>query len=276
MIGIFALFAFAMNLLVGVAFRGDSFAEGLIHITVLLPLGAALVFLGTRKLHHSGVRLFHFLSVLLISGLSMWDGYDSYYGLGFLIIAFVIAYKYGYLDRGFRWKTAAWLAATAVFIELSARFGNSDDSGASPLVIAFLLFFAGFFYMVYRSDIDRLATVNANLSSDLIKAKRERYRLEKAMESNDRELAAFREAAAKADISIEEKWQSLRNEFQITRKEIEVVQYVVQTGSSNIDIAELMGIKESTVKQHIHRVLAKMDARNRADLIVLTRDYLGN
>ena len=212
----------------------------------------------------------------MISGLSIWDGYDSYYGLGFQIIAFVIAYKYGYLERGFRWKAITWLTLAAVFIELSARFGDTDDSGASLLVIAFLLFVAGFFYMVYRSDLDKLNTVNENLASDLIKTKRERYRLEKAMESNDRELTVFREAAAKADISIEEKWQSLRNEFQITRKEMEVVQFVVQTGSSNVEIAELMGIKESTVKQHIHRVLAKIDARNRADLIVLIRDYLGN
>lgn len=274
-IGIFASLASIVNFFAGFLFRGDNLVESFIHPAVLPTLIGGILFLLSGFWIHPFARMFQFISVIVVSAFSMWDGIDSFYGLGFQIIAFVIAYKYGYFDKGFRWKALTWLVLTAVFIEIASRFENTEDQGSSIIVIVFLLFFAGFFYMVYKSDIDRLSTVNEDLASDLIKAKREGYRLEKAKEANDNELSAYREAADKADISIEEKWNSLKNEFQITRKELAVVQIVVQTGSMNSEIADSLGVKESTIKQHIHRVLGKIEARDRADMIVMIRDYLG-
>jgi NarL family two-component system response regulator LiaR len=54
---------------------------------------------------------------------------------------------------------------------------------------------------------------------------------------------------------------------ELTARETEVLKYLVQ-GRSNREIAEALTISEETVKTHVGRVLAKLEAENRAQAIV--------
>ena len=57
----------------------------------------------------------------------------------------------------------------------------------------------------------------------------------------------------------------------LTRREVQVVQLVSQ-GLANKTIAENLGLREGTVKIHLHNIYQKLQISNRARLIV---SYLG-
>jgi DNA-binding NarL/FixJ family response regulator len=54
----------------------------------------------------------------------------------------------------------------------------------------------------------------------------------------------------------------------LTQREVQVLRLIAQ-GLSNEEIAELLVIAESTAKTHVKRILAKIDARDRAQAVVL-------
>jgi DNA-binding NarL/FixJ family response regulator len=55
-------------------------------------------------------------------------------------------------------------------------------------------------------------------------------------------------------------------QFQLTRREQEVLR-LLEGGLTNKEIARALGIELSTVKNHVHNLLAKSGARGRADMV---------
>jgi DNA-binding NarL/FixJ family response regulator len=53
----------------------------------------------------------------------------------------------------------------------------------------------------------------------------------------------------------------------LTERELAVLE-LVATGLSNREIADELVVTEATVKTHVGRVLSKLDARDRAQLVV--------
>lgn len=57
----------------------------------------------------------------------------------------------------------------------------------------------------------------------------------------------------------------------LSRREMEVLE-MVRNGRTNREIAGRLGISQTTVNKHVHRVLTKLGARNRAHAATLMRD----
>ena len=55
---------------------------------------------------------------------------------------------------------------------------------------------------------------------------------------------------------------------QLTDREREVLELVAK-GQSNAEIAEALYVSHATVKTHVSRLLMKLDARDRAQLVVI-------
>jgi DNA-binding CsgD family transcriptional regulator len=60
--------------------------------------------------------------------------------------------------------------------------------------------------------------------------------------------------------------------YKLTPSELRVLLAIVQVGSA-AEVAEMLGIAESTAKTHLHRLFAKTGARRQADLVRLVAGY---
>jgi DNA-binding CsgD family transcriptional regulator len=60
--------------------------------------------------------------------------------------------------------------------------------------------------------------------------------------------------------------------YKLTPSELRVLLAIVQVGSV-AEVAEALGIAESTAKTHLHRVFAKTGTKRQADLVKLVAGY---
>jgi DNA-binding CsgD family transcriptional regulator len=66
----------------------------------------------------------------------------------------------------------------------------------------------------------------------------------------------------------QKKLDRLAQDYDLTTKEKEVLQYFIQ-GLTNAQIGDTLSISESTVKKHLHNVYAKTNVRNRIQFMTL-------
>jgi DNA-binding CsgD family transcriptional regulator len=64
----------------------------------------------------------------------------------------------------------------------------------------------------------------------------------------------------------------LRSRFNLSDREVEVLQYLVN-GFSNREIAEMMYIAEATVKSHVAHIFDKLGVDNRVRVILLLKEF---
>ena len=92
-----------------------------------------------------------------------------------------------------------------------------------------------------------------------------------------------REASCPPDIlaRLFERVASLQTQLQIvnyndlsslTQRELEVLQ-LVSDGMSNKEISAHLGVELQTVKNHVHRILEKLQVHNRREAVACTRKY---
>lgn len=65
--------------------------------------------------------------------------------------------------------------------------------------------------------------------------------------------------------------KSKQNEFALTAKELDVLRLVI-AGKSNVEISDVLVRSHRTVEHHVSSVLAKMNARNRADAVLIAAE----
>lgn len=68
---------------------------------------------------------------------------------------------------------------------------------------------------------------------------------------------------------------SLRERYGLTRRQLEILEHL-GTGASNRQIAATLGLSESTVKIHLHRVMRQLGAANRTAAALIARDLGGS
>ncbi len=60
---------------------------------------------------------------------------------------------------------------------------------------------------------------------------------------------------------------AIQQQIKLTQREREVLQWM-SNGKSNWEIAQVIGLSESTVKNHVHRIFGKLQANTRAQAVV--------
>jgi DNA-binding NarL/FixJ family response regulator len=59
---------------------------------------------------------------------------------------------------------------------------------------------------------------------------------------------------------------------ELTPREREVLELVAQ-GLSNAEIAEALTLERTTIKTHVQRILTKLGARNRVEVVILAYEW---
>ena len=60
----------------------------------------------------------------------------------------------------------------------------------------------------------------------------------------------------------------------LSRREVEVLQ-LIEEGLTNREIAQRIVVEQGTVKRHVHNILSKLNARNRAEAVAKARNPIG-
>ena len=274
LIAAFGFSAFVVNLAVGLSIRDENLVEALSSPSLYVPLLFSIVFFLTRQVNHFAIRVFHVSSIVFVASLAILDLYESFYGLGFMTLAVLLSYKYGFLNPGYCWKLGIGLAMVIGLVEVSVIRSETHQFGISIAVILFLVFFTLFLFIVYRDDLEKLASKNRRLTQSLSELLAERSKIERDLQDTNRRLESYEEEIQKLMSDANSRIDGFQSHYSLTRKELEIAIIMYETGKSNREIAEDMGISEGTVKQHLSRIYSKVDVRNRAQILTVMRDYL--
>ncbi|AHC14957.1 hypothetical protein [Salinispira pacifica] len=117
-------------------FTGRVFREPIFIMPAIgLIYFSLLQFFGGKTL-----RISHIAFLTVIAAVSIIDGPENVYGMGFMILAIYLFYKYGFLQKHFIMKSVFIIVLIYVLILISF-FGNEHFS-AGINVMAFVFFFS--------------------------------------------------------------------------------------------------------------------------------------
>jgi len=130
--------------------RGWGFRTSISDPYVLIQLGAALVFfISSRsdKLYFIQPIIF-----LVIAPINFLDSHDSFYGLGFFVIAVLLLFKIGFFQR----RRILKMVGLLVYLygwELFATLRSGRSRGLSLTPVFFVTVFLAYLYILYREKI---------------------------------------------------------------------------------------------------------------------------
>ncbi|MCG8453127.1 MAG: LuxR C-terminal-related transcriptional regulator [Spirochaetales bacterium] len=227
----------------------------------------------TRKINHNINRLLQISLILLISFFATLDSYNSFYGLGFFILAVIISFKFGFLNQ--YPKTILFVAGIlfAALVEYSVWRNKIGNIGVSFSVDLFLAVFLSLIYIIYKNDIEKIEKKKNNLEKSLSGLITERVQLEAELAKKTAELTAFEKKIEEAYQKDSGNFDDLRGIYNLTKKELELLIIIYETGKSNIEIAEDLHITVGTVKQHLNRAYSKLNVRSRTQVQAMMREF---
>jgi DNA-binding CsgD family transcriptional regulator len=94
---------------------------------------------------------------------------------------------------------------------------------------------------------------------------KEKIHIEQELESHKKELL---EKNQKTEISAQQKLENFNDKFNLTNREIEVLDYIIK-GKNNKEIASGLFLTEATVKYHCSKLYIKTKVKNRSQLTAL-------
>ncbi len=220
-------------------------AFGLIMITLSLIPRESLRF-GTAK-KNIIIRLdtinkgFQLLVLILITTFSALDDHQNQYLLALIMLSGLMGIKYRFFaTRGL----IIFIIYMAAVIEYSAFSDNMVMRGL--YVILFGVFFFGIALIMFYDELSRYLGLTKKYHTRLLEVK---DKLDKLMgETLDPDQMGF------------------------TPREMDVLQTLCETRGSNLEIADLLGIKEQTVKTHIKNIFDKAGVDDRHQLMDLFKN----
>ncbi len=261
-----------INIILLITARGKGFLQAVFHPSVLLVFCFSLLIFLTRKNRGPYVRYLQVFIFLVNAAVALMDEYDSFAGMGFIILALILAYRYGLLETRTKTKLVLLSAFILVILELAIIREGGDHIGSSINILMYLAFFITITYLIYSSEINRILYSEKEYKKSLHEMEEEKRQLARDIESHHRDI---REKQSRID-DLEDRIQRLTppdktldlGAFGITPKEEEVIrEFCLNSHLTNKEIAHNLGLTTGTVKQHFSRIFRKMGIRSRQELL---------
>jgi DNA-binding CsgD family transcriptional regulator len=260
-----------LNLFFLIYSQGQGFLNALINLNVWFTLATGFLYFGFSFWNHTAVRVFQVVGLVLVASMAILDTYVSVYGLGFMILAVLLAYKYGFFTVHPKMKLILWALILIVVVLLSFYLGDTPDkSGLVLSVLVFMTYFFVFAYFIYSEEIRRVLFAEQEYEKSLQALGQERDALVGRMSQDQARLAAL-------ETRIEQERRLRDGEpidlaaAGITPAEQRLIELLCRSQASNKEIAAAMFVSVGTVKQHMNHIMAKLAAGNRSQVIAKCR-----
>ena len=273
MMSIFGICVSLLNAVIVFIIEKNNLIEGFNNPNIYLVFIITLVTILTRNIITDLVRLIHVSILILISIIGIFGAYNSFSGLGFFCLAVVLSFKYGFLNSYPKTKLVIAGIVISFIVELSAYLDQGHTRGVGISIILFFFAYLMFLYTIYKSDIDSIESSKKELEKNLSQLIAERSQLESNLSEQKQLLVEYEQQIKKALVEETGNLEKFRETYGLTKKEMEVLIIVYETGKTNQEIAEDLHIAVGTVKQHLSRSYTKLDVRNRTQMQAMLREF---
>ena len=196
------------------------------------------------------LKILQSIFIVFTGIMSMMESYDTVYGPGMFLAAWLLMRYYGYFDNYRKTKYIIFLLILIIVSQVSA-FINGDGVIYSGLAMfEYSVFIITFIVIIWRDmilDQERLRIENKSLRINYTRIRDQLIELEE-----------------------EQKPYNLKT-AKITPAEQRVIKILTIYKASNREIAERLNIAEPTVKLHLYNIYNKIGVDNRFAIIDLCK-----
>ena len=229
------------------------------HSVIIVIVLSGIVFI-SGLLNSNIFRTFQVVIVLLAAILSILDEHDSIYGLGLLLIATFMSFKYGFFKNYLRIKGTVGILLTFALVEYSAQVNRVDDKWMVGIdSIAYLSLFIFVTYIIYSDEI----------KAYILKTQSSRERLKKIY--NQKEILAKKMSLLDAQVQALTAPIDL-DSYGITEPEKKTIETLIMYRETEAELAKRLGISFHTVKSHFRHIRDKLGVDRREEIIDMCRN----
>ena len=248
----------------------SGFAAALTDESVYILGPLAVCSLISAFINKRMIRFFQFALLCLAATVAILDAYDSFYGLGLLLLAIILAFKYEYFEKRALLKLSLIGIYSFGLIEISVAL--NENAGRIIVgfdAISFLTLIVIFIYILYRSEIRDYLQRQIKYSSDISRLRSERDRLKRRLQEDKEKLARLDE---KITMMEEEQKPLDLEKFGISPAEEKIIRILCLYRCENREIANRLHISVSTVKTHLHHIMDKLGVDDRYAVLDMCRN----
>jgi DNA-binding CsgD family transcriptional regulator len=190
------------------------------------------------------------IAILSMGYMSMMDSYDTVYGPGMVLAAWLLMRQYGYFDNYRKIKYFLYLLFVILIAQISAFDNEREMVGAGLAMLEYSIFIITFIVIIWRDMVlnqESLKNENKSLKINYTKIQDKLIELEEEQKPYD------------------------LKEARVTPAEERVIKTLTIYKASNREIAERLNIAESTVKLHLYNIFNKIGVDNRFAIIDLCK-----
>ena len=237
-----------------------SITEALVKPAVFLIFIISIFTLLTGIKDFQWLRLSQAAMAFIMGSIAIMDVYNSIHGLGLIMLAVFLAFKYGFLKKKLRLKTVLIMTVVFALVMISAHRDYLDSGIMSGLnSVIYLTVFIAVTYIIYQDEITAYIKKNREAESEISVLRTERRELKARLEDLDRKIVAITEPI---DL----------NRMGLTNKELEVLEALILYRETEQQLAERLGMSFHTLKNHFRHIRDKLGADNREDIIEMCRN----
>lgn len=262
-------FVVVLNLFRIVFVRKLSIIIAVTNPSVYLVLTISVILLLTTKVNQSIIKYFQVFVLLINATVSIMSEYDSFYGIGSIILSIFLSYRYGFFERYLRIKIVLSGVLFLFILEYSIKLSQENQVGSSLNVITYIFFFISMSYLIYMNEIKNIF----KLKNDIYPSINEREDLEENIGEYKQKILVAQKRLNDIELSITsqknyKKSLDFKREYGITPREVDVIkEFCKNPHLTTKEIACNLNMSFGTVKQHFNKIFKKMGVRSRSELI---------
>ncbi len=237
-----------------------SVLDALLYPSVSVILAVSIITFLTSLKDINFLRYVQLCIFFLVGAIAILDVYNSFHGLGLVILALIIGFRYGLFEKKPLLKIFLFIGIIFVIIEIAARLQSGVVHWNAGLdAIMYILVFIGVLYTIYSNEIIYYVKLTTEAENKLSRIEMERTRLQNKLDDLD---LVYRQLTQPADL----------DSMGITPREMEVIEALVVYRERDRALAERLGISPYTLKEHMKHIRDKLGVDRRDEIVDMCRN----